>query len=156
LEIQKLPGKKSGSLFEKFMWLISLARNAIVVILGILLAYALFSYKIESFQITGNITEGLPPFSLPPFNIVNATHTYTFTELIGELGSSVLSIPLIAILESIAIAKAFGEQTLERAGESRAGSDLNLKQTNLQLKGRPSMPIRRCWRLGFATYSAVS
>ncbi|KAH0956012.1 hypothetical protein HN011_009689 [Eciton burchellii] len=119
--LKKLPGKKSGSLFEKFMWLISLARNAIVVILGILLAYALFSYKIESFQITGNITEGLPPFSLPPFNIVNATHTYTFTELIGELGSSVLSIPLIAILESIAIAKAFAKgKTLDANQEMLA------------------------------------
>lgn len=91
------------------MWLISLARNAIVVMIGILIAYVLFSHEIKPFQITGNITKGLPPFSPPPFTIVNGNRTYTFTEAVGELGSGILSIPLIAILESIAIAKAFGE-----------------------------------------------
>ena len=91
------------------MWLISLARNAIVVMVGILIAYELYSHDLKPFQITGNITEGLPSFSLPPFTIVNGNHTYIFTEIVGELGSSILSIPLIAILESIAIAKVFGE-----------------------------------------------
>ncbi|XP_018357911.1 PREDICTED: sodium-independent sulfate anion transporter-like isoform X4 [Trachymyrmex cornetzi] len=104
---KKLPGKKQGTPFQKFMWLISLARNAIVVMAGILIAYELYSHDIKPFQITGNITEGLPPFSLPPFTIVNGNHTYTFTEIVSELSSSILSIPLIAILESIAIAKAF-------------------------------------------------
>ncbi|XP_011253126.1 sodium-independent sulfate anion transporter isoform X4 [Camponotus floridanus] len=107
--LKKLPGKKSGSFFEKFMWLISLARNAIVVIVGTLIAYILFSYEIKPFQITGNITEGLPPFSLPPFTVINGNHTYTFVMLIKEFGSSLLSIPLIGILESIAIAKAFAK-----------------------------------------------
>lgn len=91
------------------MWLSSLARNAIVVMVGILIAYVLSSHDIKPFQITGNITKGLPPFSLPPFTVVNGNRTYTFLELVGELGSSILSVPLIAILESIAIAKAFGK-----------------------------------------------
>lgn len=91
------------------MWLISLARNVIVVLIGTLIAYILFSYEIKPFQITGNITEGLPPFSLPPFTVINGNHTYTFVMLIEEYGSSILSIPLIGILESIAIAKAFGK-----------------------------------------------
>lgn len=100
-----------GTPFERFMWLISLARNAIIVMVGILITYLLsFHDPIKPFQIMGNITKGLPPFSLPPFSIVSGNHTYTFLELVGELGSSVLSVPLIAILESIAIAKAFGEQ----------------------------------------------
>lgn len=91
------------------MWVISLARNAIVVMIGILIAYVLFDHDIQPFQITGNITEGLPPFSLPPFTIVHGNRTYSFVDLISELGSSLLSIPLIAILESVAIAKAFGK-----------------------------------------------
>lgn len=91
------------------MWLISLARNAIVVVVGTLIAYILYSHGIKPFQITGDIADGLPPFSLPPFTIVNGNRTYTFTETVGELGTGIASIPLIAILESIAIAKAFGE-----------------------------------------------
>ncbi|XP_011873494.1 PREDICTED: sodium-independent sulfate anion transporter-like isoform X1 [Vollenhovia emeryi] len=107
--LKKLPGKKLGTPFEKFMWLISLARNAIVVMIGTLIAYVLFSHEIRPFHITGNITEGLPPFSLPPFTIVNGNRTYTFVEAVNELGSGIISIPLIAILESIAIAKAFAK-----------------------------------------------
>ncbi|XP_071555391.1 sodium-independent sulfate anion transporter isoform X1 [Temnothorax nylanderi] len=119
--LKKLPGKKLGTPFEKLMWLISLARNAIVVIVGILIASVLFSHDIKPFQITGNITEGLPPFSLPPFTIVNGNRTYTFAEAVGELGSGILSIPLIAILESIAIAKAFAKgKTLDANQEMLA------------------------------------
>ncbi|KMQ92876.1 sodium-independent sulfate anion transporter [Lasius niger] len=119
--LKKLPGKKSGSPFEKFMWLMSLARNAIVVMVGTIIAYALFSYEIKPFQITGNITEGLPSFSLPPFTVTHGNHTYTFMMLIEEFGSSTLSIPLIAILESIAIAKTFAKgKTLDANQEMLA------------------------------------
>ncbi|OAD61937.1 Sodium-independent sulfate anion transporter [Eufriesea mexicana] len=107
--LKKLPGKKTGTLFQKFMWVTSLARNAVVVIVGVILSYSLFSYGIKPFKITGDITKGLPPFSPPPFSLVKGNHTYNFEELIGELGSTVISVPMIAILESIAIAKAFAK-----------------------------------------------
>ena len=84
---------------EKFMWVTSLARNAVVVIFGIILNRSLFSYGIKIFKSTGNITEGLPPFAPPPFSLTKGNHTYHFQELIGELGSTVISVPLIAILE---------------------------------------------------------
>ncbi|XP_029172772.1 sodium-independent sulfate anion transporter-like isoform X2 [Nylanderia fulva] len=119
--LKQLPGKKSGRPFEKFMWLLSLARNAIVVMIGTIIAYVLFSYDIKPFQITGNITEGLPPLSLPPFTVTKGNETYTFVMLIGEYGSSIISIPLIAILESIAIAKAFAKgKTLDANQEMLA------------------------------------
>ncbi|XP_076763779.1 sodium-independent sulfate anion transporter isoform X2 [Xylocopa sonorina] len=107
--LKKLPGKKSGTAFEKFLWVTSLARNAIVVIFGIVLAYTLHRYDIKPFKITGNITEGLPPLAPPPFSTVKGNHTYYFDELVSELGSTIISVPLIAILESIAIAKAFAK-----------------------------------------------
>ncbi|CAK9796905.1 Sodium-independent sulfate anion transporter [Anthophora quadrimaculata] len=107
--LKNLPGKKNGTLFEKFMWVISLARNALVVIFGIILSYSLFVYDIKPFKITGNITGGLPPFALPPFYIARGNDTYNFKELVSELGSTVVSVPLIAILESIAISKAFAK-----------------------------------------------
>ncbi|XP_076169730.1 sodium-independent sulfate anion transporter isoform X2 [Ptiloglossa arizonensis] len=105
--LKKLPGKKCGTAFQKFLWVVSLARNAVVVIVGIILSYSLFSYGIKPFKITGNITEGLPPVGPPPFSIVTRNYTYNFVEVINELGSTTLSVPLIAILESIAISKAF-------------------------------------------------
>lgn len=91
------------------MWLAGLARNAVVVIAGIVLAYWLSVYGHTPFKITGNITEGLPPFGLPPFSTSHDNVTYTFQDMLKIYGSSVISVPLIALLESIAIAKAFGK-----------------------------------------------
>ena len=45
--------------------------------------------------------------------LANATYV-GFPEMAGQLGSAIIVIPLIAILESVAIAKAFGEQYDEK------------------------------------------
>lgn len=90
------------------MWLVCLARNAVIVITGMSLAYYLSLQGEIPFKITGNITEGLPPFGLPPFSTRHNNVTYSFGEMIQVYGSSVVSVPLIALLESIAIAKSFG------------------------------------------------
>lgn len=82
-----------------------------VVFLGIILAYYMSLEGLEPFRITGNITEGLPPIGLPPFATVHANETYNFPSMVKELGGSLITVPLIAILESIAIAKAFGKST---------------------------------------------
>ncbi|KAK0169011.1 hypothetical protein PV327_002762 [Microctonus hyperodae] len=107
--LKQLPGKRRGNTGQKLMWLLSLGRNAIVVVTGIILAYSLSTYNIHPFIITGNITEGLPPFELPPFSTISNNRTYNFLEMAGKLGGSIASVPLIAILESIAIAKAFAK-----------------------------------------------
>ena len=66
-----------------------------------------------TFMLTGEIDAGVPPFSLPPFSIpANSTdqgpeHEISFSGMLSELGSAIIIIPIIAILESIAIAKAF-------------------------------------------------
>lgn len=107
--MKNLPGKKFGTPFEKALWLISLSRNAIVVITGTILAYSFSLNNSIPFKITGNITEGLPSFSPPPFSTIFNNKTFTFLDMTTALGSSIASVPFIAILESIAIAKAFGK-----------------------------------------------
>jgi sodium-independent sulfate anion transporter 11 len=90
------------------MWIISLARNAIVVVTGMVLAYGFSLAEYNPFKIIGMINEGLPAFALPPFSTSHNNQTYNFQDMIDILGSSIASVPLIALLESIAIAKAFG------------------------------------------------
>ncbi|XP_055918098.1 sodium-independent sulfate anion transporter isoform X2 [Eupeodes corollae] len=88
---------------------LSLSRNALAVVIGAILAYCLTHDGNTPFKLSGQITPGLPPFELPPFSTtVNGT-SYSFSEMISELGSSLGTIPLIAILESIAIAKTFSK-----------------------------------------------
>lgn len=57
----------------------------------------------------GNITGGLPTIQAPPFYIEYGNQTYNFMEICQNLGSSLFVTPLIAILESVAIAKSFGK-----------------------------------------------
>ena len=61
------------------------------------------------FTLTGNIQSGLPDFKPPPFSISINSTTTEFGEMVSQLGSAIIIIPLIAILESVAIAKAFGK-----------------------------------------------
>ena len=62
-------------------------------------------------EITGGIpTPGLPPFSIPKHSVENGTlppEDVSFGDMAGNLGSAFIIIPIIAILESVAIAKAF-------------------------------------------------
>ncbi|KAJ1526898.1 hypothetical protein ONE63_008450 [Megalurothrips usitatus] len=116
LSVLRVKGNPPGQTISKFrrifgntMWMVSLARNAIVVFFGVGLAYVLYINGHEPFSLTGKIEEGFPPFGLPPFNTVFKNQTYNFVEMTSALGSSLIAIPLISILESIAIAKAFSK-----------------------------------------------
>ncbi|XP_057371308.1 sodium-independent sulfate anion transporter-like isoform X2 [Daphnia carinata] len=110
--------KKVGCLRNRFvdgsLWFISTSRNAIAVIGGCVAAYLLELNGLTPFTLTGNIKAGLPSFELPPFSINktdiddgNSTIFLTFPEICSELGAAIGLIPLIAILEQVAIAKAF-------------------------------------------------
>lgn len=64
----------------------------------------------------GDIPQGLPSVKLPPFSIpavLNETSGVIlkpeqgFADIVSELGSGLIVVPLIALLENIAICKAF-------------------------------------------------
>ncbi|XP_036322646.1 sodium-independent sulfate anion transporter [Rhagoletis pomonella] len=86
---------------------ISLSRNALAVVVGITLCYTLSHENWLAFRVSGEIVPGIPTFQLPPFHTqVNGTDV-SFAGMIQELGASLAAIPLISVLESIAVAKAF-------------------------------------------------
>ena len=87
-----------------------------------IVAYAVTDLSKEErpITLTNEIKAGLPPVAIPSFSIsytndnVNSTGNATvatadFGELLGHLGSGLIVIPLVGFLESIAIAKSFGE-----------------------------------------------
>lgn len=93
---------------KQFRWFVSLARNAVVVILGMIIAYIL---KLvtggEPLILIGDIGSGLPKIQPPPFNTMVGNETYSFGDMLTVLGPQSIVLPLVAILESVAIAKAF-------------------------------------------------
>ncbi|KAL9693744.1 hypothetical protein quinque_013029 [Culex quinquefasciatus] len=126
---------------------LSLSRNALVVIGGTVLAYLLSMGGETPFLLTGNVTSGLPSFQPPPFSTVVNNQTYSFSEMVSELGSSVIALPLIAILESIAIAKAFSKgKTIDATQEMIALGICNILGSFVS-----SMPVT-----GSFTRSAVN
>lgn len=65
------------------------------------------------FKVIGYIPQGLPSFALPPIHI-NGNDTFTgkeetFVEMVKGMGSGLIVIPLISLMENIAICKAFGK-----------------------------------------------
>lgn len=93
---------------QVFWKYVALSRNAAVVIIGMFLAYFLSQNGYQPFRITGNITAGLPPFRSPPFNTYNHNGTFiSFVEMLQIVGTSLSSTAMVAILEMVAISKAF-------------------------------------------------
>lgn len=52
--------------------------------------------------------EGLPSWSAPPFETTIGDRNVTFIEMVSDLGSSIVLVPVIGVLGNVAIAKAFG------------------------------------------------
>ncbi|XP_047504545.1 sodium-independent sulfate anion transporter-like isoform X1 [Pieris napi] len=91
------------------LWFLSTTRNILVVLLCSALAYYFDTRNQVPFVLTGTVKPGLPEFSLPPFSATVGNHTYTFMEMTSTLGSAIFVVPLLSILENIALAKVFSE-----------------------------------------------
>lgn len=107
--LKKLPGRRTGSIFEKIGWLLGLSRNALVVIIGTVMAYIFYTNNLEPFTLTGKMGQGLPPFAPPPFSTIYKNETYNFVEMASAMGTTLFTIPVVSTIEHIAIAKAFAK-----------------------------------------------
>uniref|UniRef100_A0A336MYE0 CSON006347 protein n=2 Tax=Culicoides sonorensis TaxID=179676 RepID=A0A336MYE0_CULSO len=104
-------------LFNKSMWLIATARNAIIVVATGLISYFMIQNGHgDVLKIIGDIPAGLPTFQPPPFSIPEVKNETTgeiiqeyesFIDMVSFIGSGIIVIPLIALLENMAICKAF-------------------------------------------------
>ncbi|XP_019869621.2 sodium-independent sulfate anion transporter-like [Aethina tumida] len=104
---------KNKKLLKYILWLISTSRNALVVITCSTVAYFYETKWAGSpFLLTGAVKAGVPELKLPPFETVVNNRTVGFSEMIGDLGSSVVLVPVIAVLGNVAIAKAFAAGTI--------------------------------------------
>ncbi|KAG1691520.1 Sodium-independent sulfate anion transporter [Nymphon striatum] len=97
----------------KGMYIEDNSKNAIAILLCVGVALAFIRYDIGTLSLTGEVHPGIPPFKIPPFhynafnNVTNQTVEITFIDICEDLGAGLILIPLISVLESIAIAKVF-------------------------------------------------
>ncbi|XP_055912234.1 sodium-independent sulfate anion transporter [Eupeodes corollae] len=128
----KLSERVSGhKLFNGIFWLLATARNALIVLISSTLAYYTCQGESCIFVLTGKVKGGLPDFSLPSFNTTilsenNTAIEQNFTEMMNELGSSIIILPVIAVLGNVAISKAFGGSGISATRELVALSLSNI------------------------------
>jgi len=128
----KTPAQRTVS---SIIWLISTARNIIVVVFCAALGYMYKQHGDLPFKLSsnsraffllaqpldetinfvlfpGHVESGLPSFRPPPFESRVGNETYNFLDMASKLGSGILVVPLLSILENISLAKFFCELIL--------------------------------------------
>ncbi|GBP59958.1 Sodium-independent sulfate anion transporter [Eumeta japonica] len=110
--------KRNVLILQRSLWVVGVARNAVVVVLAAVVAYFVHVDRENPLILTGNITPGLPTPQVPPFRTTAGNTTYSATEMLGHLGSGLIVVPLVGIIANVAIAKAFsGGRTLNATQE---------------------------------------
>ncbi|KAM6175223.1 sodium-independent sulfate anion transporter [Erethizon dorsatum] len=94
----------------RLVWTAATARSALVVSFAALVAYSFEVTGYQPFILTGEIAKGLPPVRAPPFSVTTANGTVSFTKMVQDMGAGLAVVPLVGLLESIAVAKAFASQ----------------------------------------------
>ncbi|XP_022830973.1 sodium-independent sulfate anion transporter-like [Spodoptera litura] len=89
------------------LWLVSIGRNALVVLAASSFAYLTHHPNQPLFKLSGRVEPGLPRLSAPPFSASVDNSTVTFVDMVQQLGSAVIMLPIVMVLANIAIAKAF-------------------------------------------------
>uniref|UniRef100_A0A8C3KZF5 Solute carrier family 26 member 11 n=1 Tax=Chrysolophus pictus TaxID=9089 RepID=A0A8C3KZF5_CHRPC len=86
------------------------ARNALVVLAAGLVAYSFQVSGSQPLTLTGSVPCGLPPFRPPPFSKAVPNGTVPFGRMVQDMGAGLAVVPLLGVLETVAIAKAFASQ----------------------------------------------
>ncbi|KAM7067108.1 sodium-independent sulfate anion transporter isoform 1-T1 [Molossus nigricans] len=109
----------AARLSHGLLWTVTTARNALVVSFAALAAYSFEVTGYQPFVLTGKIVEGLPSLRTPPFSLTTANRTASFTDMVQDMGAGLATVPLMGLLESIAVAKSFASQNNYRIDASQ-------------------------------------
>lgn len=99
-------------IIKKFLWYLSISRNALIVLISGAIAYywsEKYSPKELPFKLSGKVEPGIPNFRLPDFSVEVNNKTVGFIEMCEDLGSGIILVPLVSVLANVAIAKSFGK-----------------------------------------------
>ncbi|KAI8130401.1 hypothetical protein FF38_06165 [Lucilia cuprina] len=129
---------KTQNVINKIIWVIGTSRNAILVIVCCIMGILLHKeHEGTPFKVIGYIPQGLPSFALPPTHLkANDTITgkeETFFQMVHSMGSGLIVVPLISLMENIAICKAFANgKTVDASQELIAIGAANIANSFVQ------------------------
>ncbi|XP_074038266.1 sodium-independent sulfate anion transporter [Leptinotarsa decemlineata] len=99
--------QKRQPLGRKVIFLLSVSKNALVVVGCAVLAFILNLHDLKPFSLQDKIATGWPNVSIPKFSVEQNNKTITFIDMVTELETGIIFIPFIAIVANIGIAKSF-------------------------------------------------
>ncbi|KAH9499580.1 hypothetical protein Btru_074179, partial [Bulinus truncatus] len=98
----------SKIIFRKFLWIVGTACNAIVVITAAGVVAIMEEHGLnDTVAVTGHIKSGMPDVSFPKFEVDVGNVTLSTKEIFSSLGAGLAIVPLLAVVETMAIGKAF-------------------------------------------------
>ncbi|XP_043203128.1 sodium-independent sulfate anion transporter-like isoform X2 [Amphibalanus amphitrite] len=102
---------RTREILQKFIKFTSIARNAIIVMAAAAMVAIMQAHGLKPFSMTKSVEAGLPTPSPPAFSIWDPyqNRTMSFSDMTSALGAGLGIIPLLAVIENVAIAKAFAE-----------------------------------------------
>lgn len=112
-KLQSADGKSTTfqKMYNNVTWTIGTGRNAILVVICAFIGWIFCRTEDPPFLVIGHVPQGLPSIKIPPFGFskeYNGTVIeYTFLNMVSNLGSGIIIVPLIGLLENIAVCKAF-------------------------------------------------
>lgn len=96
------------SVFLKSVMFLSTSRNIVIVLLCAVIFWSTEKVGEKApVELTGNVKEGLPEFKLPPFEAHNNGTDYNFMGMVSAMSWSCIVVPLLAILETVTVNRAF-------------------------------------------------
>ncbi|KAG5888756.1 hypothetical protein JTB14_021502 [Gonioctena quinquepunctata] len=99
--------QKKQPAYKKMIFLVSVSKNALVVVGCAAAAFILDLHDLRPFSLPGEIAKGWPNVSLPAFTLEQNNRTITFFDMASELGTGIFIIPFLAIVANVGLAKAF-------------------------------------------------
>ncbi|MFT7797985.1 sodium-independent sulfate anion transporter-like [Arapaima gigas] len=101
----------SSRWIQSLIWGLVTARCVLVVVGATCVVYVSEAWGYKPFTITGETSQGLPPVKPPPFSETTSNGTViSFSQIAQSLQGGLVIIPIMGLLESIAIAKAYAGQ----------------------------------------------
>ncbi|RVE44151.1 hypothetical protein evm_011198 [Chilo suppressalis] len=90
---------------RRTLWLVSIARNALVVVGAATFAYCTRDASLV--RTSGRVEGGLPTFALPAWSVTQGNTTVHLGGMLQQLGPSLVLLPAVMVVANVAIAKAF-------------------------------------------------
>ncbi|KAF9416931.1 hypothetical protein HW555_005847, partial [Spodoptera exigua] len=90
------------------LWLVSISRNALVVLAASSFAYLTHQPNQPLFKLSGRVEPGLPRLSAPPFSASVDNSTVHFVDMVQQLGSGVIMLPIVMEMVTLGLCNMAG------------------------------------------------